>query len=131
MKPLAAKQHGVIDYVTGTMLLVSPWLFQFNHLSDMATYTMVLIGSFVLIVSMVTNYPFGMLKLLPFPVHGFVELIGAVVLLFSPWVMGFVNVTPAFNVSVIVGIAYLGVISITNYNAFQASHPYEPRRHSH
>lgn len=131
MKPLAAKQHGVIDYLTGIVLLASPWFFQFSHLSDNATYTMVLIGSIVLLLSLLTNYPLGILKLLPFPAHGFTELICAIVLLFSPWVMGFVNITPAFNIAIIVAIAYLGVISITNYNAFQASHPYEPQQHSH
>jgi hypothetical protein len=134
MKPLAAKQHGVVDYLAGIILVTSPWLFQFNYLSDNATYTMVLVGSIVLLASLMTNYPLGIIKALPFPIHGFIELIGAGMLLVSPWLMGFVNVTPAFNTAIVMGIAYLAVVFITNYSAYQASHPYHPvhhHRHSH
>lgn len=134
MKPLAAKQHGAIDYLIGIALIISPWLFQFDNLSDSATYTMVLVGSIILLVSLMTNYPLGVIRILPFPIHGIIELIGTAMLLVSPWLMGFVNVTPAFNLAIVMSIAYLAVISITNYSAYQASHPYghaQHHRHSH
>jgi len=123
MKPISAKPHGVLDYATGSLLLISPWLFGFHDLSSSATYTMVAMGIVVILLSLVTNYPLGLIKAVPFRVHGVIETIGALALLVSPWFMGYSDFDVARNLAIIVSIAWLGVVALTNYSAFQTQYP--------
>jgi hypothetical protein len=123
MKPLSAEPHGVLDYLTGLLLLISPWLFGFNALSTAATYTMIAVGVVVLGLSLITNYPLGLVKAVPFPVHGVIETIGALGLLISPWVVGFSDLGIARDLAVIVAIAWLGIVALTNYSVFQTHRP--------
>ena len=81
MKPISALPHGCLDYATGLLLLVSPWLFGFENISVNATYMMVGMGIVVLGLSLITNYPLGLVKIVSFPVHGKIETAGAVLLL--------------------------------------------------
>jgi hypothetical protein len=115
MKPLTAQPHGVLDYLVGLLLLISPWLLQFDDVSSTARITMVTLGIIVLGLSLVTDYPLGVIKIVPFRVHGIIETIGALFLLVSPWLLGFSEVTTATYFAVVVAIAYLGVIALTNY----------------
>ncbi len=123
MKPLSATPHGVLDYATGILLLVSPWMFGFNDVSTAATNTMVTIGIVVLLLSLVTDYPLGLIKAVPFRTHGIIETVGALALLVSPWIVGFSEIDVARNLAVIVAIAWLGVVALTNYSAFQTHRP--------
>jgi hypothetical protein len=118
MKPISALPHGFLDYATGLLLLVSPWLLGFENNSVNATYTMVGMGIVVLGLSLITNYPLGLIKTVSFPVHGKVETAGAILLLASPWVLHFNDVDVARNLAVIVAIAWLGVVSLTNYSTY-------------
>lgn len=123
MKPISAKPHGVLDYATGTLLLISPWLLGFHDVSVSATYTMVIMGIVVIGLSLLTNYPLGLIKAVPFPVHGVIETIGALALLGSPWVIGYTEVDMARNLAIVVAIAWLGIVALTNYSAFQTQYP--------
>jgi hypothetical protein len=123
MKPLSATPHGVLDYATGILLLISPWLFGFNDLSTAATSTMVLVGLVVLVLSLITDYPLGLVKAVPFRTHGKIETVGALALLLSPWIVGFSEIDVARNLAVIVAIAWLGVVALTNYGAFETHRP--------
>jgi hypothetical protein len=119
MKPLTATQHGLLDYGVGVLLLAGPWIFNFNEVSAVVTYTMVAMGSIVLLLSLFTNYPLGIIKAVPFPTHGAIETVGAIGLLASPWVMDFAELDIARNLAIIVSVAYLGVIALTNYHSAQ------------
>jgi hypothetical protein len=123
MKPLSATSHGVLDYVVGVFLLVSPWLFGFNDVSTAATLNMVVIGILVLGLSLMTDYPLGLLKLVPFPIHGIIEASGAVFLLASPWIVRFSQVVPARNIALAVAILWLGVVALTNYGTSRFQRP--------
>jgi hypothetical protein len=118
MKPISALPHGFLDYTVGLLLLVSPWLFGFENISVNATYTMVGMGVVVLGLSLITNYPLGLIKAVSFPLHGKIETAGAVLLLASPWLLHFNDVDVARNLAVIVSIAWLGVVSLTNYSTY-------------
>ena len=123
MKPISATPHGVLDYLVGFLLLVAPWLFGFSDIAPGATYTMVTLGIVVLGLSMVTDYPLGLIKAVPFPVHGVIETIGALFLLVSPWLVGFTEVDIARNLAIIAAIAYLAVVALTNYSYYQTHRP--------
>lgn len=123
MKPISALPHGVLDYLTGILLLVSPWLFGFNMLSTSATYTMVVMGLVVLGLSMSTNYPLGLMRSVSFPLHGKIETAGAVVLLVSPWLAHFSHIEVARNLAMVVSIVWLAVVALTNYSTFEYRRP--------
>jgi hypothetical protein len=123
MKPISSKAHGVLDYSLGVFLLISPWLFRFHEVSTMATLTMMIVGLVVLGLSAITDYPLGALKIVPFPTHGIIETAGAIVLMISPWVMGYTYVPAARNIALFVAIAWLGVVALTNYSAYQTRRP--------
>lgn len=131
MKPLSAVPHGLMDYSLALILLVSPWLFGFNQLSETATITMLVTGGIVLLVSLVTNYPFGLVKALPFPVHGFMETLGALGLLASPWLLQYSDIDVARNFAVVAAVLYLGVIALTNYSQVDAEHQYKTHSARH
>lgn len=123
MKPLSAKPHGVLDYAVGLFLLASPWLFGFNDVSTAATWTMVAVGLVALVLSLMTNYPLGLFKIVPFPTHGRVETAGAIFLLISPWLIRFADLPVARNIAIFVSIAWLVVVALTNYSVYEVRRP--------
>ncbi|MCE3234292.1 MAG: uncharacterized protein K0Q50_472 [Vampirovibrio sp.] len=122
MKPLSATSHGVLDYLVGILLIVSPWLFGFNDVTT-ATYTMLAVGIIVVALSAMTNYPLGLVKAVSFPAHGKIETVGALFLLASPWIARFPDVDVARNLAIIVALAWLGVVALTNYSAYETRRP--------
>ncbi len=116
-KPLQPYPHSILDYMTGLLLVASPWILQFHDVSSIATNTMVTLGIVVLGLSLITDYPLGVLKAVPFKTHGVIETLGAVGLLVSPWLLGYADETGTATVfAVVVAIGWLGVVAVTNYN---------------
>ena len=63
---LPAWLHAIADYAVGATLIVVALAVGG---STGAVATGVVVGAVVLVVSMLTRYPLGLLKVLPFPVH--------------------------------------------------------------
>jgi hypothetical protein len=78
MKIISPKIHGIIDYLVVIFLLASPTLFGFTGF--IATFTYALAGIHLLL-TILTNYNAGLLKIIPLPLHGLVELIVGIVLI--------------------------------------------------
>ncbi len=77
MRILSATTHGIIDYLLVIFLAASPSLF---HMEGwLATFTYVLAGVHLL-VTISTDYNPGIIKIIPFRVHGLIEIVVAVVL---------------------------------------------------
>jgi hypothetical protein len=76
----------------------------------------VLVGSVVLIVSMLTQYPLGVVKVLPFTIHSAGDYLAAALLLVSPFALNFSHAEVGLTVFYIVaGAAVLAVSLVTNY----------------
>jgi hypothetical protein len=73
-----------LDYVYGLLLLTSPWIFGFAAQPAEAWVAWILGGGTIL-YSMLTNYELGLVRLLPFSMHLFRDVLGGVGLLFA-WV---------------------------------------------
>ena len=52
MRFLSTRVHGAVDYLTGALLIISPWLFGFASLGWLPH---VAIGAFEVVVSLVTR----------------------------------------------------------------------------
>ena len=119
VKLLPAWFHAVADYAVGALLIVVAVAVGG---SDGAVATGVVVGATVLAVSMLTRYPLGVVKVLPFPVHSGGDYLAAALLLSAPWALNFSSGDgglTAFYVAA--GIAVLAVSLVTNYQ-------YSPRR---
>jgi len=121
MKFISPTLHGVLDYLTCGLFLLVPTIFGFTGTYATVCY---ILGAGYLVVSLITNMPLGALKLLPFWLHGRLELVSGPVFIASPWLFGFANENPlARNFFVIMGIVFLLVFLCTQWRAQEQHHP--------
>jgi hypothetical protein len=78
MKIISSKAHGILDYLTVVFLLAAPTLFKME--GNLCTFTYVLAGVHFLLTSL-TNFEPGIFKVIPFRVHGLIELVVSVILI--------------------------------------------------
>jgi len=77
MKIISPKLHGILDYLVVLFLAASPTIFKME--GTLATFTYVLAGIHLLL-TILTGYPLGLVKVIPFALHGLIELVVALVL---------------------------------------------------
>ena len=88
MRIIPTKVHGVLDYLSGLLLIASPWLFDFAN-GEAAQWVPIFIGATVLVVSLITDYELSVAKLVPMPTHLGIDVLGGALLAASPWLFGF------------------------------------------
>jgi hypothetical protein len=116
---LPAWFHAIADYAVAALLIVVPVAVGG---SSGAIATGVVVGATVLVVSALTRYPLGLVKVLPFTVHSAGDYLAAALLLAAPWALNFASADGGLAALYTVGgIAVLAVSLITNYQ-------YSPRR---
>jgi hypothetical protein len=110
---LPAWLHAVADYAVGGLLVVAALVVGG---SAGAVGTGVVVGVTVLVVSMLTKYPLGVVKVLPFTIHSAGDYLAAALLFTGPFVLNFnegdSGLTALYLAS---GAAVLAVSLITNY----------------
>ena len=116
---LPAWFHAIADYaVAATLIVVAAAVGGSNE----AVAAGVVVGAVVLVVSMLTKYPLGVVKVLPFTIHSAGDYLAAALLVLSPFALGFNNSdTGLTGFYIVAGIAVLAVSLITNYQ-------YSPKR---
>ena len=75
MKIISPNVHALLDYVTVIFLLASPAIFDMEE--PLSTFTYMLAGIHF-ILTILTDYKFGLIKVIPFKIHGLIEVIVAV-----------------------------------------------------
>ena len=119
VKFLPAWFHAIADYAVGVLLIVVALV---NDGSDGAKATGVVVGAVVLLVSMATRYPLGIVKVLPFTIHSAGDYLAAGLLIAAPFVLNFASAEGGISAFyVVMGIALLAVSLVTNYR-------YSPQR---
>lgn len=112
MKLLSPRVHGFLDYLVVVFLLLAPSLFGFRGIAATLCYVLAPIQ---LVMSLLTDYPLGIAKVIPFPVHGAVELIVALGLIVMPWIFGFSIFAMQRNFFIASGVGLGLVWLVTNY----------------
>ena len=125
-KPLKPLQHAVIDYVYAASMMTAPWLLGFNK-NKAATRISVGSGAAILGLSLMTRYPLGAVKLIPFPTHGIIECTGGIVNIAAPWLMGFAGNKRAKWLHVLSGLSTLAIVAMTDYQAAERASRRESR----
>src|SRR5688572_1626824 len=83
---LPAWLHAIADYAVGVLLIVAALAVGGT---GVAVATGVVVGAVVLLVSMATKYPLGVVKVLPFTLHSAGDYLAAALLLVAPFALGF------------------------------------------
>ena len=110
---LPAWFHAIADYAVGITLIVVALAVGG---SGAAVATGVVVGSVVLAVSMLTRYPLGVAKVLPFTVHSAGDYLAAALLVITPFALGYTDTDGGLSAFyVAAGIAVLAVSLVTNY----------------
>ena len=110
--------HGILDYALALFFLLAPSVFNFPDNAATLSY---IVGVVYIGTSLLTRYPLGVWKLIPFPTHGVLETMMAIGWIAFPWLFGFADHGPARNFFVIAGIALLGVVALTDYRSKAAA----------
>lgn len=111
MKLISTKTHGVLDYLMGIFLIASPWIFGFAY-RNAAHYVPEVVGIVMLLMSVMTNYELGMIKVVSMRVHLTIDFLNGLFLAVSPWLFGFSDVV--YLPHLIIGIAEMGASLITD-----------------
>lgn len=85
---LPTRIHGILDYLMGALLIASPVLFGFAD-NEAARLVPVVLGAFVLLYSLFTDYELGAVRKLQMPAHLLLDAVGGILLAASPWILGF------------------------------------------
>lgn len=116
---LPAWFHALADYAVGVLLIAVAIAVRG---SAGAIGTGVLVGATVLLVSLLTKYPLGLVKVLPFKLHSAGDYLAAILLIGAPWTLNFASAEGGISAFyVAMGAAVLAVSLITNYQ-------YSPKR---
>ncbi|PTS93733.1 hypothetical protein DBR11_24740 [Pedobacter sp. HMWF019] len=78
MLKLNPKFHGIIDYLIVILLFLPPTLFQLPSLTSRITYTLAEIH---LVITLCTNFQFGIFKIIPFKTLGKIQLMISIILM--------------------------------------------------
>lgn len=129
-RPLKPLPHGIIDYVWVAKTIAAPWLLGFSR-NKKATAHCLAAGAGIAAMSLLTRYPRGAAKLIPFPMHGIIEALAGAETALAPWTMGFADNAKAKWFHVISGLGVLGVVAMTDYQAAEAGESRRNARSTH
>ncbi|MEJ8803501.1 SPW repeat protein [Pontibacter sp. H249] len=88
MRFIPTRFHGILDYIVGLLLIVSPWLFNFSEVTY-ATWVMVAAGIIVLLQTVFTDFEVGLVRKIPMQSHLMLDFGLGVILALSPWIFNF------------------------------------------
>ena len=105
--------HSAVEYAAAVLLLVAPFLFDFE--SSVAQWTSIALGVVVLLVAVISRSPLGITKTLPASAHATLDYVLAVVLVLAPFILGFADDTPAVSFFVLLGVAHAALSLLTAF----------------
>lgn len=125
MPQLSPRAHGALDLVFGLAFLSAPSLFGLGRLPEALCYVF---AALHLLLTAVTAFPLGVVRSMPLSIHGGLEFLVALLLVASPWLIGFDREETARNVFVILGVSLFSIWLVTDYQADLAHHDRAPPR---
>lgn len=120
MKPISPTFHGILDYLTCGFFLTAPSLF---NLTGTAVGVCYALAAGYLVISLLTNMPLGLLKWIPFWLHGRFELVSGLVFIASPWIFGYAGSDTLRNLFIAVGVVFLLVYALTQWRTEERAVP--------
>ena len=107
--------HGVLDYPLAAVLIAGPLVIDFDYTA--ATVIALAFGGIAVVQAVATNWPTGIVKVIPPLVHGYVDVIMLTALIVLPFCVGFSYRTGALLFYVIVGAGGLAATLATRFES--------------
>ena len=85
MRRLSSRIHGVLDYIVGIFLVLTPWLFGYVTVGAPETWLAIGGGSAVIVYSLLTDYELGVWRQLEFRAHLWLDGLVGFTLLIWAW----------------------------------------------
>lgn len=108
---LNSSLHGALDYLAAGALIALPFIL---GLSGIALWLSVIGGSALILYSLLTDYHFGVLRILSFDAHLLLDLAAGVAFIVAPFVLGFDPFATGYYI-----VMALGVIAVVAFTARQ------------
>ena len=112
MRLLSDVGHGVIDYAAVIIFAAGPSLTGFQGEQRMICYALAVVH---LLLTLATKFRPGVLKVIPFPAHGALELLVSIMLFTLPWLAGFSRGVHSRNFFLFMGLIIFVVWLVTDY----------------
>lgn len=116
-KVVDARVHGIIDYLHAAFFLSMAWVWRKKE--PRAALASLVTGSYILGGALLTDYPLGVVKMIPFEVHGRLDAAFAGASFAVPEAFGFEGTTAA-RVFQGNGVAESTVVAITDWDSERA-----------
>jgi hypothetical protein len=116
MKFLNPKIHGILDYAVVLMFLAAPKALGLDGIPAQLSYALAAVH---LMVTVLTDFPLGAFKLIPLPIHGWIELAVAPALIAAPWILNFAAEPHARLFYIVSGGAIFATWLATDYRGSQ------------
>lgn len=101
--------HGILDYLAAGALIVLPFLLGFDGIE---LWLSVAGGAGLILYSLITDYQFGLAKLIPYNLHLVCDVSAGLALLIAPFILGF---GPAATIYYpIMAIGVFAVVAVSN-----------------
>src|SRR5215210_6907676 len=110
MRFIPTRVHGMMDHLIGGLLILAPWLFNFDR-GGAETWVPVILGAGVILYSLFTDYELSLVRSIPMPTHLMLDLGGGILLAVSPWLFGFSDYV--WQPHLIVGLLEIGTSLMT------------------
>jgi hypothetical protein len=117
MKPIHSRPHGILDYVTVVVFALAPAILGLSGIAAALSYALAVAH---LVVTLVTDFELGVARVLRPTWHGWIELVVSLVLLVSPWLLGFSDDATARTFFIGMGVVILLVWFLTAYRGGEA-----------
>ncbi|MFL6590876.1 MAG: hypothetical protein ACJ8M4_11975 [Chthoniobacterales bacterium] len=88
MKIIPKFYHGVLDYLSGVLLLLAPNLFGFADMSGAVVWIPRIAGLVILLQALMTDYELGVMKVIPIRMHLMADYLIGAFLFVCPFVFG-------------------------------------------
>jgi hypothetical protein len=124
MRIISPWVHGILDLITVAVFVLGPIIVGLGGSPAAIAFTLAAVH---LILTLLTDFPMGAVKKIPFFVHGIVELVVGVGLLILPSFAGYGPGSPARRFYLAMGAIILVVWALTAYRAGTAHNSKEGR----
>ncbi len=112
MRIVNARVHGVLDLALVVIFLLGPIVYGLGGSPAAISYVLAAVH---LIVTLLTRYPMGIRKVIPFVTHGLIEIFVGVFLVILPTIAGYAPGSPARRFYTVVGAFLLLLWALTAY----------------
>ncbi|MDP1559164.1 MAG: hypothetical protein Q8K59_01255 [Nitrosomonas sp.] len=112
MKVISPRNHGYLDFLTVVLFLLAPTLLGLSQVPAMLAYSLAVVH---LIVTLTSDFPLGIIKIIPFIVHGWIERMVGPLLIAIPFILDFANEDTARNFYIGMGLVIIVVGILTDY----------------